>query len=80
MADIEEPSSKQRLAAESMHIDQDFRASRLEESNRRLRALLIELHARAQQANGAETKKFNDAIWLELRASTERRRSLLDRF
>lgn len=77
---IDDPSLKQRLAAESARIDQDFRVSVLEETNRRLRALLVELHAQVQQANDAASEKLNEAIWLELRASTERRRSLLDRF
>jgi hypothetical protein len=49
----------------------DLRLSALRAENARLRALLIEAHIAAEQAG--ETAR-EDAIWAELRASTERRK------
>ena len=46
----------------------------LERRNNELRALLIDLHAHVESLPGADARALEDAIWRELRASTERRR------
>lgn len=51
--------------------ESDLRLSALEAENRRLRAGLIEAHAAAEAAGDTARE---DAIWAELRASTERRK------
>lgn len=51
--------------------DADLRLSALKAENDRLRAALIEAHAAAEQAG--DTARL-EAIWAELRGSTERRR------
>ena len=50
--------------------EDDFRLSALAAENRRLRAALIGLHAAVEGRDAA----LEDAVWAELRASTERRR------
>ena len=50
--------------------EDDFRVSALGEENVRLRAALITLQIAVEGCDGA----MNDAIWAELRASTERRK------
>ena len=77
---VDDLALRQRMADASMQTDPDLRVSQLEASNRQLRALLIELHAWVQQAQGAPAARLDEEIWRELSASTERRRSLLDRF
>ena len=51
--------------------ESDLRLSALEAENRRLRAGLIDAHAAAEAAGDTARE---DAIWSELRASTERRK------
>jgi hypothetical protein len=51
--------------------ESDLRLSTLRAENGRLRGLLIEAHIAAEQAGDAAR---GDAIWAELRASTERRK------
>jgi hypothetical protein len=51
--------------------ESDLRLSVLRAENARLRGLLIEAHVAAEQAGDAARQ---DAIWAELRASTERRK------
>jgi hypothetical protein len=51
--------------------DPDLRLTGLKAQNDRLRALLIEAHAAAEAAGDVARQ---DAIWAELRASTERRK------
>jgi hypothetical protein len=46
----------------------------LERRNNELRALLIDLHAHVESLPGDDARALEDAIWRELRASTERRR------
>ncbi len=60
----------ERAAAER---DGGLRISALQASNDALRALLIELHVRVEQA-GDEATDLEAAIWSELSRSTERRR------
>lgn len=51
--------------------ESDLRLSALRAENARLRGLLIEAHVAAEQAGDVARE---DAIWAELRASTERRK------
>jgi hypothetical protein len=51
--------------------ESDLRLSALRVENARLRGLLIEAHIAAEQVGDAARE---DAIWAELRASTERRK------
>jgi hypothetical protein len=53
--------------------DTDLRVSALEAGNASLRALLIELHAHVETLDGPAARRVEDAIWAELRRSTERR-------
>lgn len=60
--------------------DSDLKVSVLEAENDRLRTLLIDIHARAEQAEGPAVRALEDAIWEELRHSVERRRVSLANF
>jgi hypothetical protein len=51
--------------------DDDLRLAPLRAENARLRGLLIDAHAAAERAQDSARQ---DAIWAELRASTERRK------
>jgi hypothetical protein len=62
-----------RLAAAAAGADADLRISSLEAANASLRALLIELHAHVEALDAPEARRLEDAIWSELRRSTERR-------
>lgn len=55
-------------------------ASDLDRANRALRALLVRLHAHVEEQEGAAARRLEAAIWAELRASTERRRTMLGNF
>lgn len=48
--------------------------------NRRLRALLLRLHVRVEDLSTEAARRVEAAIWSELRASTERRKSVLGNF
>jgi hypothetical protein len=61
----------------------DLRVSTLDRDNRHLRALLESLHAWVESSGPAATPAvaaLGERIWAELRASTERRRTILNRF
>jgi hypothetical protein len=60
-----------RALLELEGVDEDLRISALTAENDRLRALLIAAHEAAEQAGDAARQ---EAIWAELRASTERRK------
>lgn len=62
------------FAAEARGQDQDLRIGALEAVNDRLRAALIVLHMKVEQAEGEDMRALDDAIWRELAASVERRR------
>jgi hypothetical protein len=49
-------------------------------ANRALRALLVRLHLHVEEQSGEAARRVEAAIWSELRASTERRRSVLGNF
>ena len=63
-----------RLATMAEGNDDDLRLSALEAGNEALRAALIDLHAAVEAMDGQAANALNDAIWVELSASTERRR------
>ena len=64
-----------RLAGLAAADDADLRISALEAGNAALRAALIDLHAAVEGRADPAARALNDAIWRELSASTERRRS-----
>jgi hypothetical protein len=68
------PDLAARLAALGQTNDDDLRLSALEAGNEALRAALIELHAAVEVMDGGAAKALNDAIWMELSASTLRRK------
>ncbi|UVO51986.1 hypothetical protein M0208_16260 [Sphingomonas sp. SUN019] len=61
-----------RIAELAAGEDDDLHLNALEATNHALRAALIELHATVEQC--ADAAAINDAIWAELRRSTDRRR------
>jgi hypothetical protein len=61
-----------RIAELAAGEDGDLHLSALEAINHALRAALTDLHATVEQC--ADASAINDAIWAELRRSTERRR------
>ena len=65
---------KRHLMQLSETRDNDFHISALEKNNCELRSALIELHAQIESQTGAEALRIEAAIWIELAASTERRR------
>ena len=69
----------ERLAEASAAADASLRVSALQQGNDALRALLIDLHVRVEEA-GDELADLDAAIWSELVASTERRRVALGPF
>lgn len=60
--------------------DSDLRISSLDADNDRLRRVLTEAHARAEERDGADARALEAAIWDELRASVARRRITLANF
>jgi len=62
-----------RLREAAAGEDRDLRVSALERSNQALRGLLVELHAHVETLDSPEARRLEDAIWTELRRSTERR-------
>jgi hypothetical protein len=65
---------RERLAAAARTSDPSLLIPALEEANRSLRALLIELHAHVDTLTGEPARNLEAAIWRELAASTERRK------
>jgi hypothetical protein len=64
----------ERLAAAAAGGDDSLLVPALEEGNRALRSLLIELHAHVEALEGSAARRIEAAIWRELAASTERRK------
>ena len=69
-----------RLAEAAAGEEGSLLISDLDRSNQTLRALLIRLHEHVEKLTGAAARRVEAAIWAELRASTERRRSMLGNF
>jgi hypothetical protein len=65
-------------AAESQ--DASLLVTDLDLANRALRALLLRLHVYVEERPDEAARRVEAAIWKELRASTERRRSVLGNF
>jgi hypothetical protein len=64
----------ERLAAAARGADESLLVPALEEGNRALRILLIELHVHVEGQEGGDARRIEAAIWRELAASTERRK------
>jgi hypothetical protein len=62
-----------RLEQAAAGTDTDLRVSALEAANAALRGLLVELHAHVEPLAAPDARRVDDAIWAELRRSTERR-------
>ena len=71
---VAERALRERVAAAAASADASLLVPELDESNRALRALLIELHAHVEAQRGEAARRIEDAIWRELAASTERRK------
>lgn len=71
---VDDAALRERLAAAARGADESLLVPALEEGNRALRSLLIELHAHVEGLAGDEARRIEAAIWRELAASTERRK------
>lgn len=71
--EVREPELRARLEAASREEDESLRVSDLNRGNDRLRTLLIELHAHVEELDSDAARRIEQAIWQELRTSTERR-------
>ena len=71
---VEDMSLKQRLGEAAESMDESLNISALEESNARLKALLIDLQSHVEQASGATAAELEDRIWAVLVASCNRRK------
>ena len=71
---VTDAALRERLAAAAATADDSLLVPALEEGNRALRSLLIELHAHVEGLAGGEARRLEAAIWRELAASTERRK------
>ena len=69
-----------RLRAAAASHDESLRVPALDASNQALRALLVALHAHVEALATPEASELDAAIWLELAASTERRKLSLGAF
>ena len=69
-----------RLADAAAGEEENLLVSGLDRTNRALRALLIRLHEHVESLRGDAARRLEAAIWAELRASTERRQSMLGNF
>ena len=77
---VTDASLGQLLAEEAAGGDINLRIAALDAANKRLRALLIDLHAHVETLATPEARRIEDAIWAELKRSTERRAILLAPF
>jgi hypothetical protein len=71
---VTDSALRERLAAAAGTTDASLLVPALEDANRALRALLIEVHAHVESLPGEAARRLEDAIWRELVASTERRK------
>jgi len=69
-----------RLAEAAASEEGSLLVSDLDRSNQALRGLLVRLHAHVEELRGEAARRLEAAIWDELRASTERRRTMLGNF
>ena len=54
-------------------VDSDFRVSRLNKTNEKLRAILIDLHSNIESIKNEEASRIEALIWNELTAGLKRR-------
>lgn len=71
--DVPDAGLRSRLATAAAEADDSLRVSALNETNDRLKRLLIELHACVEERPEEWAQHLDRAIWAELRASTQRR-------
>jgi hypothetical protein len=71
---VKDAALRERVAAAARSADASLLVPALEDGNRALRALLIELHAHVEELPGDAARRLDAAIWRELAASTERRK------
>lgn len=64
---------RERVSAAAESTDSSVRTSELQAANNGLRALLIDLHAHAEERDDEAGRALDADIWRELVASTERR-------
>ena len=71
---------RSRIIAAAGGSDRSLLVPELEKNNAALRELLIEMHAQIEEQEDDEARACEDALWLELVVSTERRRLSLGPF
>ncbi len=54
-------------------VDEDFRISALDKTNRGLRELFIDLHVHIEGLEGEDARRTEEAIWQEMAAMVKRR-------
>jgi len=69
-----------RLAEAAASEEGSLLVSDLDTSNQGLRGLLVRLHEHVEALRGDAARRLEAAIWDELRASTERRKTILGNF
>ena len=79
-AHVEDAQLAGRLEEAAAGREASFLVSDLQAANAELRALLIELHERAEALGTAKAQRIDAAIWRELARSTERRKLLMGPF
>ena len=72
---VADPDLAARLAEEGAGADDDLRLLALDADNDRLRALLIDLHVHVESRTDAPAQALDEAIWAELKRSTDRRKT-----
>jgi hypothetical protein len=70
---IEDGALRRRLEEAGASATDGMLVSEFERENAALRAILIELHAHVEALGTEEGRRIEEAIWRELRRSTERR-------
>lgn len=70
---VEDRPLAERLEEAAAGADASLRVSSLQSENHRLRALLVDLHASVEEDPSTEARALEDAIWVELARSSQRR-------
>jgi hypothetical protein len=74
---VEDRLLAERLGEAAAGEDASLRVSSLQPENHRLRALLVDLHARVEEDPSEEARALEDSIWAELARSSQRRTLVL---
>jgi hypothetical protein len=77
---VRDAGLRARLEAAAEGRDESLLVADLERGNAELRALLVELHAHAEELESPEARRIEAAVWRELAASTERRKLMMGPF